>query len=335
MSTLNRYLLAGLALAAAGTAQADVQETFSFSSLVSDGSSATSPQAGMAMFTATGGYSLGRIDVTGTLRSLGIGSYGSESRIRVTRPGGGFIDLQPFPSATDVFSTLTWTGSFFHGLGTNPAGGWSLSTFESFDDSGASDDAIWDSLSFSFTDEAPVIPSATDLGILAPGATSASSTLGTTDRVRWYKFTTGGDAAAGLSTFLDIDTEGSALAGVNNDTEIGLFNSSGVLVGTDDDDGSGLLSQLSFGAGTRPPAPPTGGGTIGSAYDGRDGMLPAGTYYLAIGSYNTVFADGFLVTAGTDNVGPIKVNINTNIIPAPGTLALLAMGGLATRRRRA
>lgn len=325
---------AGLAVVAAGVASADVRETFSFSALVSDGGSATSPQAGQAMFTSTGGYGLGRIDVTGTLRSFGIGSYGSESRVQVRRPGGGFVELQPFPSAGDIFTTLTWTGSFFTGVGSNPAGGWSLSTFESFDDGGASDDAIWDSLSFSFTDEAPVAPMASDLGTLASGATSASGTLSTTDRVKWYKFTTGGDAAAGIGTFLDVDTEGSALVGVNNDTEIGLYSSSGALIGTDDDDGSGLLSQLTFGAGTRPAAPPTGGGSLGEAYDGRDGMLPAGTYYLAIGSYNTVFSEGFLVTAGTDNTGSFRININTTAVPAPGALALIAVGGIFARRRR-
>lgn len=325
----------GLAVVAAGVAGADVRETFSFSGLVSDGDSAASSQAGKTTFSAVGGYSLGRIDVTGTLRSFGIGSYGSESRVQVARPGGGFVELQPFPSAGDIFSTLTWTGSFFTGVGSNPAGGWNVATFESFDDGGVSDDAIWDSLTFNFTDEAPVAPMASDLGTLVSGATSASGTLSTTDRVKWYKFTTGGDAAAGIGTFLDVDTEGSALVGVNNDTEIGLYSSSGALIGADDDDGSGLLSQLTFGSGTRPAAPPTGGGSLGEVYDGRDGMLPAGTYYLAIGSFNTVFSEGFLVTAGTDNTGTFKININTTAVPAPGTLALVAVGGLVTRRRRA
>lgn len=327
-------LAAGLAVVASGTASATVRETFSFTGLPSDGASATAPTAGSASFTSTGGYGLGRIDVTGTLRSTGIGSWGSESRIRVIRPGGGFVDLQPFPSVGAVFTTLSLSGSFFHGTGVDPAGGWGIRTFESFDDSGGVD-AFWDALEFKFTDEPPVTPTATDLGSLPVGMTMTSGSLTTTDKVRWYKFTTGAAASSGLGTYLDIDSEGSALIS-SNDTEIGLYNSMGGLVGTDDDDGSGLLSQLTYGAGTRPPAPPTGGGSLGLPYDGRDGTLPAGTYYLAIASFNSVFADGFQVaTPTTPNTGTFKLNINTTAVPAPGTLALVTVGGLFARRRRA
>ncbi|MCC6676063.1 MAG: hypothetical protein IT436_02860 [Phycisphaerales bacterium] len=324
----SKILLAvGLAVVATGTASATVRETFTLAGLPSEGTSATGPLAGSGMFTAVGGYSLGRIDVTGTLTSTGIGSWGSESRIRVQSPLGGFLDVQPFPSVGTTYTSLAFSGSIYVAAGADPIGGWTVRTFESFDDSGGVD-ANWDSLEFRFTDEPPAAPGALDLGTLSSGLTTAAGTLSSTNRVQWYKFTTAGDASAGLGTFLDVDTEGTALT-PSNDTEIGLFDSFGTLVGTDDDDGSGLLSQLTFGAGTRPAV-----GT-GMAYNGRDGTLAAGTYYLAVASFNSTFAAGFTVTPGTANTGPFAVNINTTAVPAPGTLALVMVGGLVSRRRRA
>lgn len=331
MKASKLLLAVGLAAVAAGTASATVRETFTLSGLPSEGSATTAPVTGT--FTSVGGYSLGRIDVSGTLVSTGIGSWGSEARVRLQSPLGGFLDLQPFPSAGSTFTTLSFSGSMYVATGSNPVGGWSVKTFESFDDSGGVD-ANWSGLEFRFTDEPPTAPSAIDLGALPVGVTSRTGALASTNRVQWYKFSTAADASAALSTFLDIDTEGSALV-TSNDTEIGLYNEFGVLVGTDDDDGSGLLSQLTYGAGTRPAAPPTGSGSVGLSYDGRDGTLGAGTYYLAVASFNSTFADGFLVTAGTSNTGPFTININTTAVPAPGALALIAVGGVFARRRRA
>lgn len=326
-------LAAGLLAAAAGAANATVRETFTLTGLPSDGASATSAAAGTGMFTAVGGYPLGRIDIAGTLVSRGIGSWGSESRIRLQSPLGGFLDIQPFPAAGATYTTLSYTGSVFVAAGSNPVGGWTVKTFESFDDSGGVD-GDWTNLEFRFTDEAPTAPTAIDLGTLGSGVTTRTGTIDAANRVHWYKFSTAADAAAALSTYLDIDTEGSALV-TTNDTEIGLYNAFGALVGTDDDDGSGLLSQLTYGIGGRPAAPPTGGGSLGMPYDGRDGALGAGTYYLAVASFNSVFSDGFLVTPGTSYTGSFAVNINTTAVPAPGALALIAAGGLFARRRRA
>lgn len=333
MNASKFLLTAAMIAVAAGSARATVRETFTLSGLPSDGSSATAATAGTGTFASTGGYALGRIDVSGTLVSTGIGSWGSESRVRLQSPLGGFLDVQPFPAAGATFTTLSFSGSMFVGAGANPLGGWTVKTFESFDDSGGVD-ANWSNLEFRFTDEPPAAPSAIDLGTLAGGVTSTGGTLDASNRVRWYKFSTAADAAAALSTYLDVDTERSALV-TTNDTEIGLYNAFGALVGTDDDDGSGLLSQLTYGAGTRPAAPPTGGGSVGLAYDGRDGALAAGTYYLAVASFNSAFSDGFLVTPGTSYTGTYNININTNAIPAPGALALMAVGGLVARRRRA
>lgn len=77
-----------------------------------------------------------------------------------------------------------------------------------------------------------------------------------------------------------VDTETSVLA----DTEIGLFDSAGDLIGSDDDGGTGALSL--FNAGT----------------------LAAGTYYIAVGGFNVDYADGFSATSSETEVGDIVVN---------------------------
>ncbi|MGQ0629236.1 MAG: hypothetical protein ACT4PL_14185 [Phycisphaerales bacterium] len=122
--------------------------------------------------------------------------------------------------------------------------------------------------------------------------------------VSWIKFITTGAADASIATFLDIDTEGTT-----NDTELGLYRADGTLVTTDDDDGDGLHSQLSYGAGTRPAV------GAGTAYNGRDGTLPPGTYYLALSLFNSVFntTDFNVVGAGVGASG-VPVNIRSGLV---------------------
>jgi hypothetical protein len=108
--------------------------------------------------------------------------------------------------------------------------------------------------------------------------------------VHWFKVTI--PAVAAVSTgWFDIRSDGP----VGGDTEIALYNASGALMGSDDDDGNGTLSALSFGQAS-PRIWDNGDILLG---DGRDGALPAGTYYLAFGTYPMTFASSnFGVTAG-------------------------------------
>lgn len=129
-------------------------------------------------------------------------------------------------------------------------------------------------------------------GVLAPGGHD------------WYKFNYNG--SGGFS----IDTEGSVFA-PSNDTELGLFNSSGGLVASDDDGGSGLLSLITSPAG-----------------------LPAGTYYLAIGGFNTDFASGFQATGGTNGGSYIINGLNTSNVPEPASLAAISLASLLVAWRR-
>jgi hypothetical protein len=125
-------------------------------------------------------------------------------------------------------------------------------------------------------------PSAIDMGTLnGPGDFVQPLSVGA-GAVAWAKFTIS-EMSRCQMRYLDIVVQ--PVGGF--DTEIGLYDSSGKRITNDDDDGVGVASALSFGA-TSPLRPLGGDGVPG---DGRDGPLPAGTYYLALGEFNTLFND--------------------------------------------
>ncbi len=167
-------------------------------------------------------------------------------------------------------------------------------------------------LNINLGNQPPSAPSATDLGTISEGSTLNIAPVAlVANQVVWFTFVLD-DAAAG-ELYLDIDTEGSFLA-PGNDTELGLYSDAGALIATDDDDGSGLLSQLTFGAGS--PARPAVGGL---EYNGRDGNLAAGTYYLALVGFNSTFVTGcWNVSSASANAGDAALNIRFERIPPPG-----------------
>jgi hypothetical protein len=194
---------------------------------------------------------------------------------------------------------------------------WRYTAYATIEKNTQAYEAEWQNLTVTLNDGAPAI--VTDLGTLEPGATAKSVTLGLHE-TKWFRFVLPVTLNLALGHYLDIDTEGSLLAGGSNDTEIALYNEDGVRVGYDDDDGSGALSQLTYGGGSRP------GPAGGLAYNGRDGTtLPAGTYYLGVRGYelfapNAVGWD-FSNTAGSTRSGGIGVTVRTNVgqpIGCPG-----------------
>ncbi len=146
----------------------------------------------------------------------------------------------------------------------------------------------------------------TDLGSLTSSA-SSTQPIAVAGGVTWFRFDLPVAIAAAnpTRTFLDIDTETSAIT----DTIIALFRADGTLVGTDNNDGSGTYSQLTFGRGTRAAV------GDGLAYSGRDGAtLIAGTYYLAVGESNLVFATGFIAAFGSGpSTGNVTVSLRTGV----------------------
>lgn len=173
---------------------------------------------------------------------------------------------------------------------------------------------------------APVPASVTNLGTLPAATTVRTGAVGLgPDNVRWFKFTITGDVRAGSPpATLDIDTEGTG----GLDTKIYLFRGgigpdNGNLVAFDDDDGTDKRSQLSFGAtgvtaNGRPYGVPTG--FVGAnVYNGRDGALTAGEYYLAVASFSpNAPANGYVVTPGITE-GTFQVNLRSSVGPQPTT----------------
>ena len=145
----------------------------------------------------------------------------------------------------------------------------------------------------------PPMPPGSTLAMLG-GALEATIDAG---EVLFYEFDY--DGALGTT----IDTFGSGL-----DTELGLYDANGFLVAFNDD-AVGLESELTL--------------------DGLD----AGTYYLAAGLFNTLYADGFDATSISTDSGTLTINGLSAVaaVPEPGTTGLIAaaaLGLLARRRRR-
>lgn len=221
-----------------------------------------------------------------------------------------YADPGPSPDAqgNGTPRTLTWSGLLDTPYnGGDPLYFWFAQTF-------AGSSANWNNISITLRTTGPAAPASTNLGFIAAPGLSTSGSLGAGE-VDWYSFTIADITAPG--GFLTIDTLGSLL-GPDNDTEIGLYSSTGALIATNDDIdflGGNLLSQLDFGS--------TG------ASD-----LAGGTYYLAVGAFNTSFGPGFAVTSTSTFTGSYALNFSTNVVPSPAGAALLAVAGLVGARRR-
>ena len=85
------------------------------------------------------------------------------------------------------------------------------------------------------------------------------------------------------ATPVTIDTEGS-----NFDTQLGLFDSNGTLLASDDDDGTGTLSLIN---------------------NADTGVLTDGTYFISVSGFSTFFADGFTADSG-GSAGNFTLNVN-------------------------
>lgn len=162
----------------------------------------------------------------------------------------------------------------------------------------------------------PSSPAALDLGTLQGGGATPPTDSLAPGQILWYTFELASPIDASLLTFFDLDTEGSLLsdpgAGTGNDTIAGLYDASGLRLLVDDDDGSDRLTQMSFGNGNTTPV--TGNSL---AYDGRDGSLPAGRYYVAVTGFgNSAFGpSGWSVYTEHMKSGVVAVRLFTNTGP--------------------
>jgi len=186
-------------------------------------------------------------------------------------------------------------------------------------------DNIWNALKFEFFTDGQPPAQAIDFGMLSaspagsPTVETRTATIAA-GQPQWFRFEVPVPINNATGTYVDVDTEGTNLL---FDTLIGLYGgeaaNAGNLLASDDDDGSGNLSQFSFGAlGPR--------GAIGTSAlrNGRDGSLTPGVYYVAVVPFvsgtglNALGADNFQVTNPDAASHPVTLNIRFNVPLACG-----------------
>lgn len=144
-----------------------------------------------------------------------------------------------------------------------------------------------------------------DIGDVADGVTPLPFAVsGAT--LRWVRVTLANPVTDAALRMLSIDTEGS-----NADLALALYAEDGTLVATDEDSGHDLNAQLTFGVGR------IAGVGNGSQYDGRDGQLPAGVYFIGVARGSAAFSSGFVVNQGAvlpdvPRVGYVNIRTNAN-----------------------
>jgi len=310
----NLAIVAGLA--AAGTVSAQTLQ-FSAGAAGPFNSAGAFGDAGNGSFTynyAGPAFAVGDIVFTGNLTDGGVGTWGSEAAVALTNPGGvvGQVALgsgQTFAGTVAVGPNAISGGGVL--WGNDVVGNWTFEFFETFDDAPGAD-AIWDNVNFDFFDfAAPPPPASTYVGVNPNTTETGPLNLA---EVTWYSFDVSGGAGAQPWS---IDTLGSTNTGGSfgdDDTELGLFDAAGNLIASNDDEdfGAGILTSL------------LDSNTVGSLADG--------TYYIAVGAFNTVYGPGFDATSTSTSTGTNVVNFN--FVPAPASAALLGLGGLAAIRRR-
>lgn len=146
-------------------------------------------------------------------------------------------------------------------------------------------------------------------GFLQDGQSQISGVLTTANKFKWYKFNTANEISYAQTTFLDIDTEGSAVP-----TAMALYTPDSNIFDISEGRGDGPEPlrpsdldnhQMSYGVARRP------GVGSGEQYEGQEGVLPAGEYYIAVALAGSGFGDAWVVQA-EDPVTPKSFNLNFN-----------------------
>jgi hypothetical protein len=160
---------------------------------------------------------------------------------------------------------------------------------------------------FSETEDNNTLALANDLGNFdVPGGSIAiDGVLGDND-VDWYSFTLNNTAS--LSFF-------AAFTAGDGDGIMQIVDAGGDVIAFDDDSGIGLMPALSIAS------------------------LDAGTYYIGFSGFGDVDFDSIDTDELADGAGHqenfgYKLSVGFSIVPAPGSLALLGMGGMMIARRR-
>jgi len=325
-------------LALAGTAAADIHETQTFAGPYQSYGNApayddANPANQTISATFTGaGYTANGLHIQLDLAALANNTYASEVVFTVTPPSGPAFYVTP-AFDTDGYTTLTdVTLDIAIPAATGVVGTWTFKLWDSYPDGGnAAAQSEVTNVRISLQDMVIPTPEATDLGTLA--GTDVTSTVNdfVGGQVKWWKFTCPSDASPASGFYVDLDTVGSQTApntnaAAANDTEIGVYDANGFFFASNDDayDTATFESALTFGAEVEREHP---GSAIGVVYDGFDGVLFAGTYYVAGSTFNTAFNGDFEVTSTSDSAGGTFVlNVYSNFPGGPAACSPADLG---------
>jgi hypothetical protein len=117
-----------------------------------------------------------------------------------------------------------------------------------------------------------------------------------------------------------------AARSATSDTEIGLYDNSGALIVADDDSGNGFYSALTFGSTVLRADPDP----VGPILDGFDGTLAGGTYWLAVGSFNSTFAAGWNAASTSAATGDVSLHLATSNASCSSNPSGVGSGGVVS-----
>lgn len=260
-----------------------------------------------------GGFTANRVRFSGTLTKVAAATFASEADIRIQLGAFTFNWQNPGP-ASSAFTVLPYDSTQTI-AGIDPAGLWTVTFFDSFND-GAGADATSSGVTMEFQNVQP------------NSDTNGAWNLGTLDAINSYsrvgEFAVGGvhdryTFSLGSSATVSFGTDfQNVLLNQTVDTEVGLFDAATGNIITnafDDDSGPGLYSQV------------------------NNVLLGPGTYTIVVGAFNTNFSNTSTLANLTFGSLTGDYVLNINVVPEPTTLGALAgLGvlGLAfgSRRRR-
>lgn len=156
-------------------------------------------------------------------------------------------------------------------------------------------------------------PSSDEYPLPTPNPSTTSLALNTfipESALRWFHFHLSAPITDVDDRFLDIYTR-ALWSPALSDTVIALYDGEGNLLAFDDDGGEGTQSALSFGTGLPLRTNPF----IDRLFDGTDGPLPPGDYYLALGAFPLQLAptnfEAFLTQSSIAGYSQLYFNLGT------------------------
>ena len=266
-----------------------------------------------AMF--SGGFTANHIRFTGTTNSIIAATFGSEADIVITEPAGlGASHTWNNTGPAGTFTTFDFdnsqnlTGTFAGGI--DPDGTWGIEFIDTTND-GVGADAQTVDLMMTFEEIAPIMDSNGEWAINSldiDGTEISYGEFALAGLVDTYDVTLNKRGAFEFRTFEDPD----GFVGINVDTEIAIYDSDGILLFENDDDPDNIAARFSA----------------------LNVVLDAGDYTLAVASFDSVFANGPTIIAGSAT-GDYGISVTLSAVPEPTTFGflILAFCGMAIRRR--